>query len=109
MSLMQRRRDAERAALRFANARHAFHVKTRSLGDHLGGAREAWIVGCGFASGALIALLPLRRLGGLLRIAASGISLALQAPLGTLFADAMANRQPDATSAPAGTSDTIDS
>lgn len=99
MSLLQRRRDAESAALRFSTARHTFHVKTRSLRKQLRGSREMWIIGGGFASGALIALLPLRRLGGLFRIAASGVSFALKAPLGALFADAMANRQSEAGAA----------
>jgi hypothetical protein len=93
---MQRRREAEVAALSFARTRHAFHLKTRSLRTRLGGSREAWIVGGGFASGALIALLPLRRLGGVLRLLASGVSFALRAPVATLFADAIANTQSNA-------------
>ncbi|MEO7433323.1 MAG: hypothetical protein ABIR62_15125 [Dokdonella sp.] len=96
MSLIQRRREAELAFVRFSDARQTFHVKSRSLSRHLRGSGALWIVGAGFASGALITLLPLRRLGGLLRIAASGLSFALRAPLGALFADAMANRQSDA-------------
>jgi hypothetical protein len=102
VNLLTRRRDAELAAMRFSQARHAFHVKTRSLRARISGSREAWIVGGGFASGALVGLLPLRRLGGALRVVASGVSFALRGPIATLFADAMANKQAGAPDAPTG-------
>jgi len=93
---MQRRREAEIAALRFSHARNAFHITTRSLRARLRGSRETWILGGGFASGALVALLPLRRLAGVVRLAVSGVSFALRGPISALFADAMANRQASA-------------
>jgi hypothetical protein len=68
-------------------------MTTRNLRARLRGSREAWILGGGFVSGALVALLPLRRLAGVLRLAVSGVSFALRGPISTLFADAMANRQ----------------
>jgi uncharacterized protein (DUF2062 family) len=100
MILTTRRRDAALAEQRLLLARRGWQRKTHLLSENIARHPDWWIVGGGFASGAIAALLPVRGIGRALRMLASVASFALRTPLAAAFAETFAHKPPASTDPP---------
>ena len=104
MMLLQRRREVALAEARVARERERWREDSASIKKNFAAHRVAWILGGGFASGAVAGLIPVRgvaRAGGFF---ASLVSFVLRSPLGAMLIDG-ATRQAAASASAAPTTD----
>ena len=94
MILTARRREAALAEQRLLLARRGWHRETHAIRARIARNAGWWIVGSGFASGAIAALIPLRGIGRAVRMLGGVASFALRSPLGAMFAEAFAHKAP---------------